>query len=231
MNDITELVQLPDPAMQPMVHPLDLPEARRPFRIAWLIASLTSLPIGLLVAALVWFASQNYVVPLIAAATTIGFGAIVGRHFEDQAWAFIPRKRQDRQRPLPAIWNLGSALVFAILLAVVLVLAVLRLDRMDVSIEVREFTFGMGVAAGLLVVGDFFGKILRRRGAARRQALFTLPGVAAVIGGVVVAYEVLLGSSGTDSWDIVLMGSAMMLLVQAGIVIWQHADGRRRSPA
>jgi hypothetical protein len=30
MNDINELVDLPDPATHPLVHPLDLPQARGP---------------------------------------------------------------------------------------------------------------------------------------------------------------------------------------------------------
>jgi hypothetical protein len=42
MNDINELVDLPDPAIHPLVHPLDLPQARRPFRTAWLVGALTS---------------------------------------------------------------------------------------------------------------------------------------------------------------------------------------------
>jgi hypothetical protein len=42
MNDVTELVELPDPATHPLVHPLDVPQARRPFRTAWLIGALTS---------------------------------------------------------------------------------------------------------------------------------------------------------------------------------------------
>jgi hypothetical protein len=37
MNDINELVDLPDPAVHPLVHPLDLPQARRPYRTARLL--------------------------------------------------------------------------------------------------------------------------------------------------------------------------------------------------
>jgi hypothetical protein len=48
VNDINELVDLPDPTTHPLVHPLDLPEARRPFRISWLIGTLTSPPVAAL---------------------------------------------------------------------------------------------------------------------------------------------------------------------------------------
>jgi hypothetical protein len=227
MNDLAELVDLPDPAVQPMVHPLDLPEARRPFRTSWIIGSLSSPPIAALVAALVWFASNNYVVPLIAAATIIGFGMLAGRHFEDQAWAYIPRKRQDRGRPLPVSWELFTAFDLALLLAAVLLMSVVWIDRPDVAAEVREFSFGMGAAAGLLVVVDFLIKLVRRRGDARRQTIMTLPGVIMVAGSVVVGYRVLFDGSGPDSWPTVLWGSALMLLVGAGVGVWAYVGGLR----
>jgi hypothetical protein len=168
-NDVTELVELPDPAIHPLVHPLDLPEARRPFRTAWLIGALTSPPVGALAAVVIWFASRNYLVPLVAGAAIIGFGQLASGVFREQAWAFIPRKRQDRQRPLPVSWELGSGLVLAAVLALALLLVTFRLARPDVSVEVRAFTFGMGAAAGLLVVGAGVGiwKLVGRRPQAR----------------------------------------------------------------
>jgi hypothetical protein len=99
-----------------------------------------------------------------------------GRVYREQAWAFIPRKRQDRQRPLPMSWELGSGLALAVVLAVALLLATFRLDQPDVSVQVREFTFGMGAAAGLLVMVDFAAKLLGSRGPALRRVLYPLPG-------------------------------------------------------
>ncbi|GII26212.1 hypothetical protein [Planosporangium mesophilum] len=221
MNDVTELVDLPDPAVQPLVHPLDLPEARRPFRISWLIAALTGPPVGLCVAALVWFASHSYVGPLLAGATLIGFGHLASRYFRAQAWEYIPRKRQDRQRPLPAAWELASGLVFAAALAAALLLLAYRLDRPDVAVEVREFTIGMGAAAAALVVIDFLGTLLRRP----RSALFTLPAVVAVVVSIAVAYAILLdsarGPSATLWW-----GVGTMLVAGAGIGAWKLASSR-----
>ena len=112
MNDINELVDLPDPATQPLVHPLDLPQARRPFRTAWLIGALTSPPVAALVAVIIWFASRSYLVPLVAGAAMVGFGQLAGRAYREQAWGFIPRRRQDRRRPLPALWELGAGLAW-----------------------------------------------------------------------------------------------------------------------
>jgi hypothetical protein len=93
MNDVTELVELPDPATHPLVHPLDLPQARRPFRTAWLIGALTSPPVGALAAVIIWFASHNYLVPLLAGTAIIGFGQLASR---------VYRSRRGRSSPASA---------------------------------------------------------------------------------------------------------------------------------
>jgi hypothetical protein len=143
-----------------------------------------------------------------------------GRVDREQAWAFIPRKRQDRQRPLPMSWELGSGLALAVVLAVALLLATFGLDQPDVSVQAREFTFGMGAAAGLLVMVDFAAKLLGSRGPALRRVLYPLPGVLAVAGSLAVAYGVLFGSAGPDEPATVLWGAAAMLVAGAGVGIW-----------
>ena len=227
MSDITEIVDLPDPAVQPLVHPLDLPEARGLFRKSWLVASLTSPPVGLCVAGIIWFASQNFVVPLIAGAVIIGFGMLASRFFRNEAWAFIPRKRQDRQRLLPVTWELGASLAFTAVLAVTLLLVTLRLDQPDVPVEIREFTFGMSAAAGLMTLADVVGKLLRYRGTERRRALFMVPGAVAVIGSIVVAYGVWFGSAGPGAWATVLWGVLVMFLAGIGVGIGKYLEHRR----
>jgi hypothetical protein len=231
MNDVPELVELPDPATHPLVHPLDLPQARRPFRTAWLIGALTSPPMGALAAVIIWFASHDYLVPLLAGAAIIGFGQLASGVFREQAWAFIPRKRQDRQLPLPLSWELGSGLALAAVLAVALLLVTFRLARPDVSVGVRAFTFGMGAAAGLLVVADFAIKLLQYRGPARRRVLFPLPGVLAAVGSLVVAYGVLFGSAGPGAPATLLWGAAAMLVAGAGVGIWKRSRVRSTSAA
>ena len=61
-------------------------------------------------AVIVWFASHNSLAPLIAGAAVIGFGQLASGVYQAQAWAFIPRKRQDRRWALPVAWELGSGL-------------------------------------------------------------------------------------------------------------------------
>lgn len=220
---VTELVDLPDPAVQPLVHPLDLPEARRWFVRLWLLGVVTSPPIALCIAGLVWFASQSYVAPLIAGGVLIAVGAVASHYLSNCAWEYIPRRRQDRQRPLPVSWELGASLLFAILLAAVVLLVAQRLGQPDVREEVRAVVFGMGTAVGLLIVVEFGGKLLRRRGRERRGAWFSLPGVLAVVGCIAAAYSILFGSAGPTSVGLVLSGAAAMLIM-GGL-----AEGARRA--
>jgi hypothetical protein len=226
MSDITELVDLPDPTIQPLVHPLDLPEARRPFRISWLLAASTNPAIGLCVAALIWFASGSYVIPVIAGAAIIGFGTLASRWFAGQAWAFIPRKRQDRARGVPAGWELISSLAFGLALAATLLLVVERMNQSDLTTDVREFTVGMSVAIGLMVLGEFVVELLRRRGEQRRRVLFRLPGIAAVVASVVVFYDTQHGASGAAMPPTTLWGLATMLAIGCGIGIWKYRPRR-----
>ena len=114
MSSVTEIVDLPDPA-------------------AWLIESATGPGVAACVAALVWFASNSFVVPVIAGAAVLGLGRPAAGYSHREAWAFIPRKRQDRARLLPWTWRLGSGLALAILLAAALILTAIRLDRPDIS--------------------------------------------------------------------------------------------------
>jgi hypothetical protein len=189
MSSVTEIVDLPDPALQPLVHPLDLPEARKHFRRSWLIESATGPGVAACVAALIWFASNSYVVPLIAGGAVLGFGRLAVEYSAREAWAFIPRKRQDRARVLPWIWRLGSGLTLAVLLAAALVLTALRLDRPDILEQVRTFTFGMGVAFAAMVAGDQILRLIRRK----PEALGMLPGTVAVLSAVVFAFVILWG--------------------------------------
>ena len=181
-----EIVALPDAATQPLVHPLDLPEARALYRRGRLVAALTSLPVATLVAAIVAYLSGGWAGPVAVFLAMTVFGALAARWFTDRAWDYIPRKRQDRDRPLPRSWEIGSAAVLALVLGVALLLIVFRLDDADVPVEVRAYTFGMCAVAALLVLGDAVVGLLRPAG--RRRALAALPGVAVVLLATVLAY-------------------------------------------
>lgn len=225
MTEPTELVNLPDPADRPLVHPLDLPEARRPFRTSWLINSLTDPPVALCLTAVIWFASRSVLAPLVAGAALIVFGALASRHFATEAWGFIPRKRQDRERRLPARWQLPPSLVFAAALATALLLVVWRLAQPDVPAEIRDVTLGMSVAVGLMVLGDCVRKLLLQD--ERRRAVYTLPAVVAVLGSVLAAYNTLPVPEAPGLSARMAGGFAGMLAIGGVVGIVKHYADRR----
>jgi hypothetical protein len=225
---LTELVDLPDPAVHPLVHPLDLPQARRAFRLSWFIAASTSPAVGLCAAGIVWFASRNALIPLLAAAVIVGCGRLASRYHLDRAWAFIPRKRQDRRRRPPLRWEIGSGLVLAVVLAAALLLVAVRLDRPDIAVSVREYTFGMGAAAGVLVIIDLVDRVTRRRSAERGQALSAIPVVVALAASIAVCYRILFGPSGAGSPGTLWWGAATMLVAGAGVGIWRYRQTAAR---
>lgn len=91
MNDIAEIVKLPDRSIQPLVHPLDLAEAAGPYRVAWLIELLTGPPVGLAIGALFWALTGNLIVGLVAALPVVVVGMYASHALRDEAWGFIPR--------------------------------------------------------------------------------------------------------------------------------------------
>jgi hypothetical protein len=201
-----ELVDLPDPETQPLVHPLDLPEARTEFRLGRLIASATSLPVAALVAGIIAYLSHGVIGPIVAFLALTIFGTLASRWFAARAWDYIPRKRQDRERALPRSWELGAAAILALALGVALLLVVFRLDDADVPVDVRSFTFGMCAVAALLVVADAVFGLLRPAG--RRQALASLPGVAVVAAATVLAWAAWF--DGDANGTLVLWGAVSM---------------------
>jgi hypothetical protein len=168
------------------VHPLDLPQARDQFRTAWLIGALTSVPVAALVAAIVAYATRSPIPPIIVFLALAVLGALASRWHRERSWDYIPRKRQDRDRPLPRLWDLASSGVLALVFGIALLLVVFRLDDGDVSADVLSFTFGMGAVAALLVLGDTVIGLIRPAG--RRRALAGLPGAVVVAGATVLAW-------------------------------------------
>jgi hypothetical protein len=227
MNHIEEVVALPDPQTQPMVHPLDLPEARTLFRRGWLVGALTSLPVAALVAAIVAYAGRNAVGPIAVFLALVVFGTLARRWFTDRAWDYIPRKRQDRERPLPALWDLGSAGILALVLGGALLLVVFRLGRDDVPVDVRSYTFGMAVVVAVLVLADAALGLVRAP--VRRRALAGLPGAAVVAVATVLAWVRWFdgdADGGLVFWGALTMAAAAILAGAA-----QMWDRRRTAAA
>lgn len=228
MTPITELVDLPDPKVQPLVHPLDLPEARRLFRISWLIGTLTNASIALCISAILWYFGGDYIGPVCAFVAIVGAGTIARSGYEHRAWEFIPRKRQDRRRALPILLELSSAVILAAVLAAALILITLRLSKGDILPGVRDFIFGMGAVAGLIALGELVVRLARR---AWRVALVGVPALIALAGCITAANDILFAGAGPDSTEVAVYGAVAMALFAGAWVVWTLIDQRRQRSA
>lgn len=118
-----------------------------------------------------------------------------------------------------------SELVFAVFLAVALLLIVVRLNRSDVSPDIRDFTLGAGAAVGLLMVGDFVGRLVSHG----KRAWLMLPGVLAVVGAIAVSYIVAFSPSDAGVPANLWWGVATMLGVAVPIAAWRSLQSGRLS--
>ena len=105
-----------------------------------------------------------------------------------------------------------------------------RLNRPDIAIEVREFTFGAGAATGLLVVVDLIATLLPQSNQ-RRRAPFMLPALTAIVTAIAVSYDLLLGAADPRSSTTVWWGAATMLVAGTGVGIWKCTQQRRAGVA
>lgn len=65
MNPIEEKVHLPDPETQFLVHPLDLPGARKEFLTGWWLGIVATPQFYTALLAFFWAVSNNYVTPIL----------------------------------------------------------------------------------------------------------------------------------------------------------------------
>ncbi|WP_157408447.1 hypothetical protein [Actinoplanes sp. N902-109] len=221
---MAEIVALPDPEVQPLVHPLDVPEARRLLRGSRVVVALTSPPTALLPAALIGYAGRSLIIPAVVLAVLVVVGMLAGRRLADRAWDYIPRSRQDRDRPLPHRWEVASAAVPAVLLGVALVVIVLRLGHDDVSLDVRSFSYGMCAIVTLLVAADAVIGLLRRAG--RRRAVAALPGVVVIIAVTLVAYPAWF--DGNANRSLLILGAVLMAAIAAFALAGRRWGAARR---
>jgi len=203
---ITETVELPDPAVQPLVHPLDLPAARADFRFAFWIRALTNPGTALVLAALTWFLNESPVVPVVVFVTLAVLGHFAAAWSDRRAWGYIPRRRQDTTRRLPFGWQLGRSVIFAALLWVGVLLVALRLQ--DADSGVRDYSLGSALAVVALMI-----VVLAVRHS--RAALFDIPSIVALAASLAIAWSWMPRAAVDPS--IVLMGALVMLAV--GVVV------------
>jgi len=218
---LIETVALPPVEQQPLVHPLDLPEARADFRRAYWTRSLTSPGIALVLAALSWFLVENWVMPIVGFFSLAAIGYFSAAWSDRAAWSYIPRKRRDLGRELPFAWQLTSAVLLAALLSVGVLLLGVRFT--DFRSEVREYVLGAGLAVVVMCVVVLVLGLARP--ATRRAALFTIPWIVGLATSISIAS--LWTFPGFVQWSTVLMGAGITAVIGALAGIWKLVEQRR----
>jgi hypothetical protein len=168
--------------------------------------------VSALVAAIIAYAGRTVIGPIFAFAALVVFGTLASRWQVSRSWDYIPRRRQDRDRPLPRTWEITSAAILAAVLGVALLLVMFRLGRDDVSLAVRGRTFGMAAVAAALVVSDAVIGLLRP--SARGRAVASLPGVIVVVVAVVLAWTTWFDGNADSAdllWGAIAMSAAALL--------------------
>jgi len=146
-----ETVPLPDPDVQPLVHPDDVPPARELWHRAWLFSLAGSGCALFLLGAVAWALTGSWLPPT---ATVLSVGAVAWfsqRRLSEAAWDHIPQRRQDRARPETARRLVASHLLDAGALAAGAVALAVWADRAGQHPGLRTWFLWAGAALVLLV--------------------------------------------------------------------------------
>lgn len=151
MNTIREEVDLPDPAIQLLVHPLDLPVARRSFAASWWLEQLASPTMFLALASMLWAISNNYITPILASLVITVCAAFASRYQSGEAWSHIPRKRHDHKRQVPLSWSVTQAAISTLALYLGLILLLGWIIARDFPPGVAAYSVGVGIGIVLIM--------------------------------------------------------------------------------
>lgn len=218
MNTIREEGNLPDPAIQPLVHPLDLPAARRSFAASWWLDQLASPTMFLALASMLWAISNNYITPILVSLVVTVCAAFASRYQSGEAWSHIPRKRHDHQRHVPLWWSVAQTAISTLALYVGLILLLGWIIARDFPPGVAAFSVGMGIGIVLIMSTTplwNLGAPRRLRSEARawspQYISLALTAVAVVFSSVTLA-----GAADAESWQLIdiATGTAVTLAVQ-----------------
>lgn len=221
MKHIHEAVALPDATTHPLVHPLDLAEARRPFVVAWGLSVLTLPTVFFAFAAMLWSISNNYVTPILVPIVVIASSVFARRYLESEAWAHIPRRRQDRGRRMPVVWSILKSALSALALLFGLILITLWIVGRDLSADVTAYIVGMCAGVVGIMLLNLLWTVLAPTRLTRELGgwvaqLISLVVAAAALG---YGYLILREHSGAENWRVtdIVTGAAIMIGVQ---VLW-----------
>lgn len=175
----------------PLLHPLDIEEARSYYLAATLLRVFVSPSVLTATMLLLWAVSNNPVTPILGPVVGITLIAYVERKFRTDAWAYVPRRRQDAGRDEPvALASLARGVELAFL-AGAMVGFVSSLGVRAVPTQVGSIALGVVVGLALIVVGTW----LWDRSAPRDHRFALAPMAVGDLSGVLTLAILALGAS------------------------------------
>lgn len=235
MKDIKETVDLPDPKVQPLIHPLDLPQAKKSFALAWWLSALTLPTVFFGIAAVLWAISTNYVTPVLAP-SIMAVCAVFARKFHlSEAWAHIPRSRQDTSRRVPIVWStVRSAVAALVFLAGLIALIQWLIDR-ELPPEVTAYSAGACAGVVAIMVINLIWTLVApaRLNVALGGWAPQLASLLVTMTALAYGYQAVSATGTADRWEPseILMGGVIIMGVQ--LLLWVlklWPDVRQRQP-
>lgn len=225
MNPIEEQVQLPDPEQHFLVHPLDLPEARKEYLTGWWVGIAATPQVFTALLAALWSVSNNRVTPIIVPLLLTAIAGFVSARLTRGAWDYIPRRRHDTQRR-PARLGATAAVVKALFLLAGLVIFLLWAGAQGFSGSFSSYPLGMGVALILVLTLDVGVGLIRGRtqDADILDGLLTLLVSAGALWG---AIALLSGAEDGLQWTGLVAGAATLVAVWLGWLAFAAWQTRR----
>jgi len=230
MKEIKEAVDLPSDEDKPLVHPLDVAPARRPYLVSWWLRRLASLPVAFLFGAVLWIISNNVITPFVIPVVVLASAALAAEYYAGQAWSHIPGKRMDRWRDFGAVLQLGASFIDAMALVGGLLILIAWGATRDFPEGVEEVTIGIGAGIAVIQIAEIVAAVTRRPRdwMAAVSKLFALAAIVLVV--LVASVTLIAGQWSTESIRLALMGAATTLAIQ--LVLWLiRFIGSRRSTA
>lgn len=219
MNTIREEADLPDPAIQPLVHPLDLPATRCSFAASWWLEQLASPTMFFALASTLWAISNNYVTPIVASLVITVCAAFASRYQSGEAWSHIPRKRHDHQRQVPLSWLIAQATISTLALYFGLILLLNWIIARSFPPGVASFSVGMGIGIVLLLSASVLWNLgtprhLRRAEGTQFPQYITLT---LTVAALIYTSVALTGTASAEGWQLthIAMGAATAVAVQS----------------
>lgn len=238
MRTVRETVALPDSTEQLLVHPLDITDSRKPFVASWWLSMLAMPTVVFFCAALLWTVSNNYVTPIVVPIALAVVAGLLAAYLRKEAWAYIPRKRQDLERRVPTPWFVFRSVVSTASLLAGLVSLTLWLVEHELDVSVLSYIFGSALGIVLLMlIGLLWTAFAPSRlrveldsWAVQLTRLIAV-GVAVAVGCLIVGRRHNLADFDISS---ILIGAAVIIAVQAIwwlISLWQARKDAARSTA